>query len=604
MAPPNPILTPGHAPVPPMASTSVPALGPAPASVQARGPAPVPAQGPAPAFRVIIPARHGATRLPGKPLLTIDGKPLIQMVFEQANRTSAMEILVATDDERIAAACRAFGAPVVMTRADHPSGSDRLAEVIRRLGWPGETLVVNLQGDEPCMPPALVDQVAASLAAHSGVGMATLAYPISDAETLFDPGSGPLFLPRPHPLAPAGLRRRPALPAAGDDLSASHRALRLPRGISPALCRLAAGAAGTGGIPGAVARPLAGGGHPGRHRRSASRPRGGYGGGLAAGEGLSGAGVRRPKVQTREPPHACRRYSQMPPEPSQPAGNGRASGVVWSALAPVGGYYNHERTTMRSIYGLSAASLLTMLCVGTVSAAGGSGGSSPYPQMPQMPGFGAPGMNFPGGGGGAPPPASGAGAPNAPAYAAPSASGYAPPPAFGNAPPTAPGYAPPPASGYAPPPAQGYPPPKQPPQAPASVPPGAPPAGYGAPPGMPSAAGAYPPGAAPYPPAGQGYPPGAPPGYPAAPPGYPPPAEAPGAPPVSGAPAAHGAAPPPSGYPPPGAAYGAPPGYPPPPGSPGEEPKGEDGKGKGGFNPMNMMNKMPNPMNMFGGNKD
>ncbi len=187
MAPPNPILTPGHAPVPPMASTSVPALGPAPASVQAPGPAPDPAQGPTPAFRVIIPARHGATRLPGKPLLTIDGKPLIQMVFEQANRTSAMEILVATDDERIAAACRAFGAPVVMTRADHPSGSDRLAEVIRRLGWPGETLVVNLQGDEPCMPPALVDQVAASLAAHSGVGMATLAYPISDAETLFDP---------------------------------------------------------------------------------------------------------------------------------------------------------------------------------------------------------------------------------------------------------------------------------------------------------------------------------------------------------------------------------------------------------------------------------
>ncbi len=140
-----------------------------------------------PAFRIVIPARYGATRLPGKPLLTIEGKPLIQLVFEQARRTGATEILVATDDERIAAACRGFGAPVVMTRADHPSGSDRLAEVIRLLGWPGETLVVNLQGDEPCMPPALVDQVAASLAAHPGVGMATLAYPITAAETLFDP---------------------------------------------------------------------------------------------------------------------------------------------------------------------------------------------------------------------------------------------------------------------------------------------------------------------------------------------------------------------------------------------------------------------------------
>jgi 3-deoxy-manno-octulosonate cytidylyltransferase (CMP-KDO synthetase) len=124
---------------------------------------------PSPAFRIIIPARYGATRLPGKPLLEIGGKPLIRLVYEQARQTAATEILVATDDERIAAACRAFAAPVILTRPEHPSGSDRLAEVIRRLDWPGDTLVVNLQGDEPCMPPALVDQVAASLAAQPGL---------------------------------------------------------------------------------------------------------------------------------------------------------------------------------------------------------------------------------------------------------------------------------------------------------------------------------------------------------------------------------------------------------------------------------------------------
>ena len=97
------------------------------------------------------------------------------------------EVLIATDDDRIATACQAFGAEVVMTRADHRSGTDRLAEVIAVRGWSDDTLVVNLQGDEPGMPPALVDQVAAGLAGHGRVGMATLACPIQDPETLFDP---------------------------------------------------------------------------------------------------------------------------------------------------------------------------------------------------------------------------------------------------------------------------------------------------------------------------------------------------------------------------------------------------------------------------------
>lgn len=146
-----------------------------------------PRDGGAPGFKVVIPARYGSTRLPGKPLLEIAGKPMIRHVWERARASGAGEVIVATDDARIAAACRGFGAEVLETRQDHHSGSDRIGEVIQRRGWDPEILVVNLQGDEPCMPPALIDQVAAGLAEHPGVGVATLAHPIADAETLFDP---------------------------------------------------------------------------------------------------------------------------------------------------------------------------------------------------------------------------------------------------------------------------------------------------------------------------------------------------------------------------------------------------------------------------------
>lgn len=138
-------------------------------------------------FKVVIPARYASTRLPGKPLADIDGKPLIRHVYERACASAAAEVVVATDDERIATACRSFGAEVAITRSDHHSGSDRIAEVISLRGWAGDSIVVNLQGDEPCMPSTLVDQVARDLAGHGRVGMATLAYPIEDAETLFDP---------------------------------------------------------------------------------------------------------------------------------------------------------------------------------------------------------------------------------------------------------------------------------------------------------------------------------------------------------------------------------------------------------------------------------
>ena len=138
-------------------------------------------------FKVVIPARHASTRLPGKPLLEIAGRPMIQHVWERARASAAQEVIVATDDGRIAAACRGFGAEVVETRADHHSGSDRVCEVIQRRGWDPQAIVVNLQGDEPCMPPALIDQVADGLAKHPGIGVSTLAYPIAEAQTLFDP---------------------------------------------------------------------------------------------------------------------------------------------------------------------------------------------------------------------------------------------------------------------------------------------------------------------------------------------------------------------------------------------------------------------------------
>lgn len=138
-------------------------------------------------FKVVIPARYGSTRLPGKPLLALAGKPMIQHVVERARSSGAGEVIVATDDPRIRDACAAFGTEALMTRADHRSGSDRVAEVIERRGWSDGTIVVNLQGDEPAMPASLIDQVASDLARWPEVGMATLAHPIVEAETLFDP---------------------------------------------------------------------------------------------------------------------------------------------------------------------------------------------------------------------------------------------------------------------------------------------------------------------------------------------------------------------------------------------------------------------------------
>jgi 3-deoxy-manno-octulosonate cytidylyltransferase (CMP-KDO synthetase) len=138
-------------------------------------------------FRAVIPARHASTRLPGKPLADLGGRPMIQHVHERVAAAGAAEVIVATDDERVARACTAFGAEVEMTSASHPSGTDRLAEVAARRGWAAGDIVVNVQGDEPLMPPSLVRQVASLLNADPGADVATLGTPIGTLEEFLDP---------------------------------------------------------------------------------------------------------------------------------------------------------------------------------------------------------------------------------------------------------------------------------------------------------------------------------------------------------------------------------------------------------------------------------
>ena len=138
------------------------------------------------AFRVVIPARYASQRLPGKPLLDIAGKPIIRHVYDRACESGAEEVVIATDDVRIEAVARRFTEQVCMTSSEHASGTDRIAEVVQTLHWPDDTVVVNLQGDEPLMPPELLAQVAATLESHAESDMATLAVPLIDPDQLFD----------------------------------------------------------------------------------------------------------------------------------------------------------------------------------------------------------------------------------------------------------------------------------------------------------------------------------------------------------------------------------------------------------------------------------
>jgi len=138
-------------------------------------------------FYVVIPARYASSRLPAKPLADIAGKPMIQWVYERACQSEAARIIIATDDPRIEEAAKAFGAQVCMTAQDHQSGTDRLQEVARQMNWPDEAIVVNVQGDEPLIPPAVINQVAHNLAEDPQTSVSTLGEPIEAIEDFRNP---------------------------------------------------------------------------------------------------------------------------------------------------------------------------------------------------------------------------------------------------------------------------------------------------------------------------------------------------------------------------------------------------------------------------------
>lgn len=151
-----------------------------------------------PEFGVIIPARYASTRLPGKPLLTLGGKPMVVHVMELAARAGAAFVVVATDDERVMEAVAQAGGEGILTSSEHETGTDRLAEVARRLHLEPETIVVNLQADEPALPPELLSRVAHALAEQPEAGLATLATPITEARELADPNVVKVVLDQGH----------------------------------------------------------------------------------------------------------------------------------------------------------------------------------------------------------------------------------------------------------------------------------------------------------------------------------------------------------------------------------------------------------------------
>jgi 3-deoxy-manno-octulosonate cytidylyltransferase (CMP-KDO synthetase) len=137
-------------------------------------------------FIVVVPARLESERLPRKPLLDIEGQSMIERVCAQARKSRAVDVLVATDSAEIAQVCRRFGVEVAMTRTDHASGTDRIAEVAQQRKWADDQIVVNVQGDEPLLPPVLIDQVAALLTADATADMATLMTPLAAPEEYRD----------------------------------------------------------------------------------------------------------------------------------------------------------------------------------------------------------------------------------------------------------------------------------------------------------------------------------------------------------------------------------------------------------------------------------
>jgi len=171
-------------------------------------------------FIVVVPARHASTRLPGKMLADLGGKPMVVRVAERARQSAAADVVVATDHADIEAAVVSAGMRAVMTRVDHQSGTDRLAEVVAKLGLPDDAVVVNVQGDEPLIDPALIDAVAAQLAAHPEAAIATAAKPLRETADFLNPnfvkvvcdaGGLALYFSRaPIPFARDAFAKRPA----------------------------------------------------------------------------------------------------------------------------------------------------------------------------------------------------------------------------------------------------------------------------------------------------------------------------------------------------------------------------------------------------------
>ncbi len=173
-------------------------------------------------FKIVIPARHASSRLPGKPLLDIAGKPMILRVLERALGAGADEVWVATDHTGIAGVVEKAGGKVIVTSVEHPSGTDRLAEVATRLGWSDDTIVVNVQGDEPLIPPQLIDDVAAALAADAEAAIATACHPLESAEEFFNPNVVKLVM---DARGRALYFSRAAIPWARDAFAADRSAL-------------------------------------------------------------------------------------------------------------------------------------------------------------------------------------------------------------------------------------------------------------------------------------------------------------------------------------------------------------------------------------------
>ena len=140
-----------------------------------------------PEFLVVVPARLGSTRLPRKPLADIDGKPMVIRVAEQAKKSSAHSVVVATDSTEIQAVCDAHRVECLLTNAEHPTGTDRLSEMVQLLELSDDEIVVNVQGDEPLIPPELINEVAHTLSTHPQAAIATAALPIIDAEEINNP---------------------------------------------------------------------------------------------------------------------------------------------------------------------------------------------------------------------------------------------------------------------------------------------------------------------------------------------------------------------------------------------------------------------------------